>query len=65
VNNAYVAGSVARFRDARDQLYALVSGQEELEPTVRENIAEYMDGFYAVIDDPAKLEEEIIGKCRP
>jgi len=65
VNNAYVEGSVARFRDARDELYALVSGQEELEPNVRENIAEYMDGFYAVIDDPARLEEEIIGKCRP
>jgi hypothetical protein len=64
VNNAYVEDSVARFDKARDELYALVADQEELEPNVRESIAEYMDGFYAVIDDPRKREEEIIGKCR-
>jgi len=64
VNNAQVERSVARFKETRDELYAVVAGLEELEPSVRENISEYMDGFYAVIEDPLRVEQEIIGKCR-
>lgn len=63
-NNEYVEGSVARYRDARGSIYALVDAQEELEPAVRESIAQYVDGFYAVIDDPAELREKITGACK-
>jgi hypothetical protein len=63
VNNGHVGDSVDRFIQARETLYALVAEQEALEPSVRRNIAEYMDEFYAVIDDPREVEREIIGKC--
>ncbi|MEE4217538.1 MAG: hypothetical protein V2I48_08020 [Xanthomonadales bacterium] len=63
VNNGHVGDSISKFSQARDALYALVAGQEELEPSVRENVARYMDGFYAVIDDPREVEREITGKC--
>ncbi len=63
VNNGYVDDSLSKFTMARDTLYALVAGQEELEPSVRENVARYMDGFYEVIEDPREVERKIIGDC--
>jgi hypothetical protein len=63
-NNGFVGDSVAKFKRAREELYALVADQEALEPSVRRNIAEYMDGFYEVINDPRQVEDEIIGACR-
>lgn len=63
VNNRYVEASVDRFQEARDALYALVANQQELEPTVREYIASYMDEFYEIIGDPREAERQIIGKC--
>jgi hypothetical protein len=64
VNNGYVEASITEFQQARETLYALVAGQQKLEPTVRENIARYVDGFYAVIDDPEAVQEKIIGSCK-
>ena len=63
INNGHVEATVARFQAARDELYALVADLEELEPTVRENIARYMDEFYETIDDPKEVERQIMGKC--
>ena len=63
VNNGYVEGSIARFNQVRDTLYALVAEQQGLEPTVRQSIASYMDEFYAIIGDPREVERQIIGKC--
>jgi hypothetical protein len=63
VNNGHVEASLARFRETRSELYALVAGQEELEPTVRDNIARYMDEFFETIGDPAEVQRQIIGKC--
>lgn len=64
VNNHYVEGSIAGFKKNRNALYALVEGLEELEPSVRENVAGYMDGFYEVIDNPLQVEQQIIGNCK-
>ena len=64
VNNSHVETSVFKLTEARDTLYALVAGQEELESKIRENIARYMDGFYEMIEYPRALESEIIDNCR-
>jgi len=63
VNNSRIEATVDRFLEARSALYALVADQQELEPTVREYIARYMDEFYEVIGDPGEVERQIIGKC--
>ncbi len=63
VNNRYVQDSISNFEQARDTLYALVAEMEELEPTVRQSIASYMDEFYAIIGDPREVGRQIIGKC--
>ncbi len=63
-NNDQVEGSIDRFEQKRDDIYALIAGQEELEPTVRENIARYVDGFYEIMEDPEAVEREILGNCK-
>jgi len=63
VNNSYVGGSISEFRKTREVLFALVADQQELEPSVRESIARYMDEFYEIIDDPREVERKIIGEC--
>ena len=64
VNNSHVEASVSELTKARSTLYALVADQDELEPSVRENIARYMDGFYGVTEEPLAVEREIIGNCK-
>lgn len=64
VNISHVETSISRFSEARETLYDLVTNQEELEPSVRDHIARYMDGYYEVIEDPQTVEREIIGNCR-
>lgn len=63
-NNGRLGHSISRFQATRETLYALVAGLDELEPTVRQNIAEYMDEFYDVIGEPAAVQREILAKCR-
>lgn len=63
VNNGYVEDSISKFQKARDTFYALVADQTELEPSVRQNVSRYIDGFYEIVNDPQKVEHEIFGKC--
>ena len=63
VNNGFVDASIARFQEVRDTLYALLAGQQDLEPAVRQSIASYMDEFYVVIENPEAVEQQLIGKC--
>jgi hypothetical protein len=62
-NNRYVEASVAEFLQARDTLYALVADQPELEESVRQRLATYMDEFYETIGDSQGVEREILDRC--
>ncbi len=62
-NNHHIAASVDRFRDSRDEIYALINEQEGLEPRVRKSLLRFTDKFNEVIDDPKKLEKQITKKC--
>ena len=63
VNNKYLPDSLGRFRDARDELYTLVREQEGLEDGVRMDLLRYMDAFYDIINDPRKVERQMVDKC--
>lgn len=62
-NNEYMEASISRFMKARESLYALTAGFEEMAPTVRDLVAEYMDGFYRTISDPQAVKSELIERC--
>jgi len=63
VNNGHVAASLQKFRDRRDEIYALVDEQEGLESSVRDRIVRYIDRFYDLIDEPRDVEREIMKRC--
>lgn len=63
VNNEYIEDSIGQFRKNRDQLYAMIAGQEGLQSSVSESLANYMDEFYEIINDPGSLELRIKKAC--
>ena len=63
-NNSYVEGSISKFIEARDSVYALLAEQQEMEPSVRANITSYIDEFYEILDDPEAVERELMGECK-
>jgi len=63
VNNHHVEASISEFLQARDTLYALTAGLQEMAPTVRKLVADYMDEFYETINDPQAVQREIVDRC--
>ena len=62
-NNQQIPASVARFKDNRDAIYALVNEQEGLDSGTRKKVVRFIDKFYEVIDNPKKVEQQITKRC--
>ena len=54
----------ALFRERRAEIYALYRDLPALEPRYRDRTLEYLDQFFAVIDDERRVAREIEGRCR-
>jgi hypothetical protein len=63
VNNEFLAPSLQKFRERREDLYAVVNGQPEITAKTRRKLIEYMDDFYELINDPRDLDPKIYDKC--
>lgn len=63
VNNEHLAASLQKFRDSRDDIFALIDEQEGLSPYVRDDLVRYVDDFYELINKPKDVERKIIDKC--
>lgn len=63
VNNGHVEVSISEFLQARDRFYALTANLQEMAPTVRKLVADYMDEFYKTISDPQAVQREMIDRC--
>ena len=62
-NNDHLSASLQRFQDVRESIYAMLRDHEGLTSMTRKALIAYVDGFYKVIDDPAKIERLIVEKC--
>ena len=62
-NNVHVEASITDFLQARDTLYDLAANFEEMAPSVRGLVADYMDEFYKTINDPQAVQREILDRC--
>jgi hypothetical protein len=62
-NNEYIAASLQKFRDSREEIYTLIDGQVGLKPKVRKDLIRYVDSFYKLIDKPRNVERKITGRC--
>ncbi len=63
INNEYVEGSIQKFRDNREAIYALVEDQVGFAHKTRKDLTTFIDRFYKLIEDPKGIERSIIKKC--
>jgi hypothetical protein len=58
-------GSFARFLAAKEEILNLVRSVPELSDENAREALGYLEGFFAVLEDPAVAEAQIIQACRP
>ena len=64
VSTGEMPAVIDEFRGKRAEMMALINTDPRLNPRFRAKAARFMDGFFAVLDDPAKVEAQIVKKCR-
>lgn len=64
VFNDEMPQTVALFKEKKTDILALFQSNKHLSDYSRERAIDYIEEFYNVIDDPNRLEKDIIGKCR-
>ncbi|MDK1023864.1 MAG: hypothetical protein QGD92_06475 [Gammaproteobacteria bacterium] len=62
--DAILNTTLGQFRAHRNTIYSLVSEQVLLDDKVKTKSLKYLDGFYAIIEDPKRLERSLIKSCR-
>jgi len=62
-SDAELASTVAVFDAARDDIYALFRNDTVLDKKTIDRTVEYLDQFYAVIDDPTALSRKVTAHC--
>jgi hypothetical protein len=62
-NNDYIDDSIDRFKAVRNNIFALIETQEGLTDKVRDILADYVQQFYDIADDPRKVTRLMKGKC--
>lgn len=64
MHNDHVRPVAEHFRARRSALLALIDSEQRLRESRRTQARRYIEGFFALIDDPARFEREIIAACR-
>jgi hypothetical protein len=55
---------IDEFRGKRAQMLAVINNEPRLNPRFKAKATRFVEGFFAVLDDPAKVDAQIIKKCR-
>jgi hypothetical protein len=64
VSTGEVPAAIEEFRGRRAEMMALIDGEPRLNPRFRAKTARFLDGFFAVLDDPGRVQRQIVRKCR-
>ena len=64
VSTAEMPAVIAEFRAHRAEMTALVADNPRLNAKFRDKTVKYLDGFFTLLDDPARVQKEIINHCR-
>ena len=62
-NNDYIEDSIERFKAVRNNIFALIETQEGLTDKVRDILADYVQQFYDIADDPRRVTRLMTRKC--
>ncbi|MEJ2275009.1 MAG: hypothetical protein P8Y01_10615 [Woeseiaceae bacterium] len=63
-NNDRLPGSLQRFQDAREKIYALLAEAPALEPSARKRLVAYTDRFFELIESPRDVNLRLERRCR-
>lgn len=64
VSTPVMGAVIDEFRAQRQAMQALIDSEPHLDPTFRAKTERYLDGFFATLDDPRRVQREIIDHCR-
>lgn len=64
ISTAALPGVIDEYRAHRAEMTAIVSSETRLTPPLREKALRFLDGFFALLDDPARVQREIVKHCR-
>jgi hypothetical protein len=59
----FQARAIERFREARPAVLEVLRTETALDPRSRDEAVSYIEGFYAILDDPRRLERQVTGAC--
>jgi hypothetical protein len=63
-SNGEIASAAAEFKAQRGAMMAVINSEPRLTGAFRGKAVKFLDGFFATLDDPAKLTRQTIGHCR-
>jgi hypothetical protein len=63
-SNGEVASVVQEYGVRRADMIALINGEPRLTPAFRTKAVRFMDGFFTLLNDPARVQREILRHCR-
>ncbi len=62
-NNAHLAATIARFKERRGAILALVDEPPGLTDRVRATMRKYIESFYNTIESPQLVQRNLVKKC--
>ena len=62
--DSILAGALARFRNAKDSIYAAVRAVSALDERDRRPMLSYFDDFFRTIENRTMIEREFVRRCR-
>jgi hypothetical protein len=62
-NNEHIAASVQAFLEHKPAIYELVNSNEFYRTGTRKDTLRFLNDFYALIENPKRVQSRLIGKC--
>ena len=63
-HNGQIPAAAAVFRAQRRAMTALIAEEDRLSAAQRQRMTNYLAEFFAVLDDPARLDRAVVRRCR-
>ncbi len=63
-HNDLITATLAHFREHRQAFETILADTTQVSSSQAERAQQFIKGFYDLIDDPANIQREFLGKCR-
>lgn len=64
VHNDALPAVLERFRARRDAVFATIDSETRLSESARRSAHAFIQGFYEIIDDPGRVNRQMVQRCR-